>query len=326
MGIDQPDVDDTPDAGREVVDGAVLADRAADVVRDAREWAARHGEYRAAAEAKYREHRAAVESKSGAGHESWDADAPQLRQAWADHETRWPLPKRSEAPPPPDNADSQDSLDAPGAWRGDGGRRLTPEANAEVDRGCERIREVGENVIVPAMSGIEAEDPDRQLVGFEYRFKGTDRIKEKVASELRAFAGITPTQVLSSVPDPIRFTFCYSEAGYADGTRTDVDRLKSQGFEQIKLKNSWTSEQYRGINSQWRHPESGVRFEVQFHTRVSFEAKQLTHGAYERLRDPQTARLEHRELEEFQRQACARIAVPRGAVEIEDYPPEKRYG
>ena len=28
-------------------------------------------------------------------------------------------------------------------------------------------------------------------------------------------------------------------------------------------------------------------FEVQFHTRISFEAKQLTHGAYERLRSQQ---------------------------------------
>ena len=33
-----------------------------------------------------------------------------------------------------------------------------------------------------------------------------------------------------------------------------------------------------------REPETGQRFEVQFHTRASFEAKQLTHAAYERLR------------------------------------------
>src|SRR6266581_699577 len=32
---------------------------------------------------------------------------------------------------------------------------------------------------------------------------------------------------------------------------------------------------------------SGRRFEVQFHTSISFEAKQLTHLAYERLRTPQ---------------------------------------
>jgi hypothetical protein len=325
VGIDQPDVDDTPDAGREVVDGAVLADRAADVVRDARERAARHGEYRAAVEAKYREHRAAVESKSGAGHESWDADAPQLRRAWADHETRWPLPKRSEAPPPPDNPDSQDSLDAPGAWRGDGGRRLTPEANAEVDRGCERIREVGENVIVPAMSGIEAEDPDRQLVGFEYRFKGTDRIKEKVADAI-TYKGRTPDEALGNLKDAVRLTFVYSEERYVQGVRADCGRLRDSGFEPFDRTNSWREDEYKGINSRWREPESGLLFEVQFHTDLSFEAKQLTHAAYERLRNPATSDVEREELQEFQRLVTAKIPVPHAATEIEDYSSEKRDG
>ncbi len=44
-------------------------------------------------------------------------------------------------------------------------------------------------------------------------------------------------------------------------------------------------DEYRGINSQWRDSQTGHRFEVQFHTVPSFEAKQVTHGAYERLRD-----------------------------------------
>ena len=34
----------------------------------------------------------------------------------------------------------------------------------------------------------------------------------------------------------------------------------------MKLKNLWAKEQYKGINSQWRRPETGLRFEVQFHT------------------------------------------------------------
>ena len=71
---------------------------------------------------------------------------------------------------------------------------------------------------------------------------------------------------------------------YADGVRTDVERLKAEGFELIKLKNLWTDDQYKGINSQWRRPETGLRFEMQFHTPESLEAKELTHKAYETLR------------------------------------------
>ena len=71
---------------------------------------------------------------------------------------------------------------------------------------------------------------------------------------------------------------------YTQGVWSDIGRLKEHGFELHKLKNSWSGDQYKGLNSQWIDLDTGQRFEVQFHTRISFEAKQLTHDAYERLR------------------------------------------
>lgn len=303
MRIDRPAEDDTPRARPDSHPTDTPPGPDSHQTPDRVAYAAK---YRATVEAVYREYHADRE---------WDEAVPALRQAWETHEKRWPHPER---------ADQSVHAEVPGAWRGAGDRYLAPDANNEVTHGCARIREVGETVITPAMRRIEAEDPGRHLAGLDYRLKGEDRLKEKVAGELRAFRDITPSQALSSVPDPVRFTFCYAESGYADGVRADTERLKSQGFELIRLKNSWTSDQYRGTNSQWRHPESGVRFEVQFHTRISFEAKQLSHAAYERLRNPQTTRPEARELEAFQSKVCARIPVPRGATEMQDYPPEKR--
>ena len=93
-------------------------------------------------------------------------------------------------------------------------------------------------------------------------------------------------------PDTIRYTFQYRESHYTQGVWADIGRLKEQGFELHKLKNSWSDDQYKGINSQWIDPDSGQRFEVQFHTRISFEAKQLTHDAYERLRSHQADKFE----------------------------------
>ena len=91
------------------------------------------------------------------------------------------------------------------------------------------------------------------------------------------------------VPDAVRFTLTYSAERYADGVLADVDRLKAEGFELIKLKNLWYGDQYKGINSQWRRPETGMRFEMQFHTPESLEAKELTHKAYERIRGSASA-------------------------------------
>jgi hypothetical protein len=300
--IDHPAEGDTPRARPESrpavppsAAGHEAPDRVACAVR-----------YRATVDAAYHEYRSARE---------WDEAVPALREAWENHEKKWTYPERTEPTVHPE---------VPGAWRGDGGRYLAPDANDEVARGCARIREVGETVITPAMRRIEAEDPDRRLAGLEYRLKGEDRLKEKVAERLQLRPELSPSQVLSAMPDAVRFTFVYPAERYADGVRADLALLRAEGFELAdSLKNSWMDEQYKGINSRWHEPESGQLLEVQFHTRASFEAKQLTHPAYERIRNPETSDDERAELEDFQRQVGEKIPIPPGAAEIQGHPREE---
>lgn len=143
---------------------------------------------------------------------------------------------------------------------------------------------------------------------------------EKVARQMQSQPELTPEEALTSVKDTIRYTFQYTEDHYTEGVRGDIDRLKAAGFELAELRNSWRSEEYKGINSRWRVPENGQLFEVQFHTQISFEAKQLTHPAYERLRNPMTLKAERNGLEDFQRRVNAYVPNPRGALDIPDYP------
>jgi hypothetical protein len=247
-------------------------------------------EYRATVEAAYR----------------WDAAALELRQAWEAHETKWPSPEDV---------------------GGDGDRHLNPDANAEVERCCGQIREIAENVITPAMRALESEDPDRHLIGLEHHLKGTERLKEKVAAALEEQPNLTPGQALSAVPDAIRFTLTYSDQQYTAGLTADLERLTASGCELAKpLKNGWESDQYKGINTQWREPATGQLFEVQFHTQASYEAKQLSHAAYERIRNPQTSDAELPELEDFQRKVCAKIPIPPGATDIAYLPRKDRDG
>jgi len=254
---------------------------------ETRDQQAYRAEYRATVEAAY----------------SWDTAALELRQTWAAHKTKWPSPEDP----------------------GPGDRHLDPEANAEVERACGRIRDIGENIITPAMRAIESEDPDRHLIGLDHRLKGTERLKEKVAAELEARPGLSAAQALASVPDAIRFTLCYTEDRYVAGVTGVLERLTACGFELAKRpRNSWDSDQYKGINTQWREPETGQRFEVQFHTWASFEAKQLSHAAYERIRDASTPAAELDELEDFQRQVCAKIPIPPGSTEITSAPRKER--
>jgi hypothetical protein len=273
--------------------------------------------------AEQRTYRAQVDLAYGkardpAAHDEWAEAVPALHASWEVLREKY---RYEEHPEPAPQADG-------GSWRGKGGRTLDAASNAEIDVGYARIREVGENVIGPAILRIAAEDPTRTLAGFDQRIKGEDRLKEKVADEMRSTPGITPSQALASIADVVRFTFTYEESAYTAGVRKDVERLEVAGFTQVERRNTWSSEQYKGINTRWREPKSGVIFEVQFHTQASLEAKELTHGAYEQIRsigdEAAEGTREAAELKKFQRQVNGKVPIPPGVMEYEGYRPERR--
>jgi len=316
MGVDRPDEADVPPdghadhrddqggggGGRMARAGAVQAE-----IRHRQEY---YAELRVAVSAEESVTAKQAAAREQAAAQKWDGTAKESRWMWTEYQRRWPPEERPQA---------DRSVDPPGSWRGDGNRFLDRAVNTRVEAHCDRIAEREQDKISPALRAVESQDPDRHLIGFEHRLKGRDRIKEKV----HAFTNdlnISPAEAVSLVHDAIRYTFQYQEARYTQGVLTDIARLKDQGFELEKLKNSWSDEQYKGINSQWIEPDTGQGFEVQFHTRISFEAKQLTHGAYERLRTGQADKFEELVLEAFQKKVTAEVPVPPGADSIPDYP------
>jgi hypothetical protein len=240
----------------------------------------------------------------------WEENAELSRWMWSEYQRRWP----SEERPPVDR-----SADPPGSWRGDSNRFLDRDVNERIEAECDRIAEREEGRISPALRAVASQDPNRHLIGVENCRKGADRIKEKVYAMIKELR-FSPEEAVSHVPDAIRYTFQYDEAGYTGGVRADIARLQDQGFKLDRLKNSWSSDQYKGINSQWTDFDTGQRFEVQFHTRISFEAKQITHTAYERLRSKQADAFEELVLEAFQNKVAAAVPTPPGATDIPDYP------
>jgi hypothetical protein len=267
-------------------------------------------------------YRVTVSREYGVARDHWAEAVPELRGAWEKIKEKYEYSERHEPIPQPDAGAY--------GWHGMGGRRLDAAQNDEIDRGYARIREVAERSIIPGVLSVEAEDPTRRLAGFDNRFKGEDRLKEKVADLLEPSSEVSAAEALDAVADAVRFTYTYSETGYTLGVPDDVERLKARGFELDKLKNTWTSDQYKGINTQWMERGTGVRFEVQFHTQASLEAKELSHKAYERIRsiadlNPETDR-EAAELEGFQSSVNAMIPIPPDVNAIEDYRREKRDG
>ena len=251
-----------------------------------------------------------ITAEEQAAADTWNEKVTKFRWLWAEYQRKWPPEERR----PVDR-----SSGPPGSWRGEGGRSLEVEDNSRVEAACDRIAELEQEKISPALRAVESQDPDRDLVGFDKRLKGRDRIKEKVCDTVKE-RGRSLEDAVSLVPDAIRCTFQYRESRYTEGVWADIARLNDQGFELEKLKNCWSKEEYKGINSQWIDPESGQRFEVQFHTRISFEAKQLTHDAYKLLRAYQVDSFEELVLDAFQKKVASDVPVPPGAADVPDYP------
>ena len=313
MGIDRPDDTNVPSDNP--------ADRPSAPPNDGQQSAPSHAETRYREEyysvaLRTQEQRATTRARQEASpSDSWTETKNLAVWMWGEYHRRWP----SEERPQPDR-----STDPPGSWRGDSNRYLDSSTNAQIEAECDRIVERERERVSPALREAESRDPGRHLVGFQYRLKERDRIKEKVAEAIEQY-GRSPKEAVSHLPDAIRYTFQYKEAHYGQGVRDDIEHLRGLGFEMVGLRNSWLNEQYKGINSHWIEPHSGQRFEVQFHTRISFEAKQLTHGSYERLRSGQADEFEELVLEAFQKRVSNAVPVPAGAADIPDCPERKRY-
>src|ERR1700722_2202931 len=263
---------------------------------------------------RYRE-TVSVTLQAAADRAAWAEAVPQLRASWAEHKERYPEQARAAPRGEPD-----------GSWACGEHRRLDPEQNTEASKAHADLADEAGRHILPALPRGEATDPDRQLAGLEHMVKGEDRLKEKLADVLLVATHLTTRQALDKVPDAVRFTLTYSAERYTEGVIADVGRLKAEGFELLKLRNVWHSDQYKGINSQWRSSETGTRIEMQFHTPESLDAKELTHEAYERLRRPETevSEKERNKLEVFQRQVNTLITTPPYAEIIKDFPEKKR--
>ena len=256
----------------------------------------------------------------------------------------------SRKPPPPDLSKYElplpDELDSPtdaeladhprtapdGSWDWKG-HKLAADRSLVADEAIARCREkegrdvdgnYGDQGLTPAMRRIEAQLDHGHLIEDTEKFalKDPDRFKEKFARLIERYPGADPSELAAGIADGIRYTVIFDLDYYTAGVAAGHAQLTDAGYARIETKPSWDSDQYKGVNSQWREPSAGVMFEVQFHTEESWDAKQKTHAAYERIQEPGTSVEEVERLRDYQRWISAQVRIPQGALDIEPYKKE----
>jgi hypothetical protein len=253
---------------------------------------------------------------------------------------QYELPLPDELPPDPDQPDqdlqTEDKarLNPDGSWDWKG-RHLSPEesrvANQALTKACDnegRDSEgnYGDHGLTPAMRRIEAHLASGHLVEDteQHALKEPDRFKEKLADSIARNPDKSAAELAYEIPDAVRYTFTFPEENYCEGMWDVHRRAEEQGYELEVRRNSWASAEYKGINCRWFDNTSGQLFEIQFHTQASWEAKQLTHHAYERFKDPRTPPSEVQHLRVYQKGISGSVGIPPGAVDIPDYRKEGR--
>ena len=216
-----------------------------------------------------------------------------------------------------------------GAWEWKG-LRLEPDANRVADRELSARRSAegrgddgkyGDRGITPAMRRVEAKLDHGTLVPDTEKFalKTPARFKEKLAKMVDRRPDPSVSDLANEIYDGIRYTFLFDAHHYTDGVKDACAILTGDRYDLVTLANRWDGEEYKGINSRWLDIRSGQFFEVQFHTPESWDAKQKTHDAYEKIDNPVTPVGEVESLRAFQRAVTGSIKVPDRWKEIDEY-------
>lgn len=182
-------------------------------------------------------------------------------------------------------AGALDGADDPIAWENpDEGVSLTASEKLAADEYLAQSSRI-EPELSTTMRDLEAEY-GAHLEGFDYRLKTDESFYRKLATMIQDSPGVPVDDLLASMKDSVRYTFTIDGARYAESATEIMQGLRDRGLEPYgTLKNTWGSEGYQGINSNWIDP-SGRIIEVQFHTPESFAAKQVTHDWYDIIRAP----------------------------------------
>ena len=220
---------------------------------------------------------------------------------------------------PPADQDGPDGLDA----QEQAERRLSQVVDRAIERcriaeGRDAAGNYGEQGLTPAMRRIESQLEHGHLADQteEHALKGYARFKEKLAERIERFPNADPDDLAAEIHDGVRYTFILEFDHYTGSVGLAQSKLAEAGYDHIETKPGWHGEEYKGVNSQWGDPHSGISFEVQFHTSESWRAKQITHEAYETIRSNKASVEETESLRTYQCDVSAAVRIPLGALDI----------
>jgi hypothetical protein len=182
-----------------------------------------------------------------------------------------------------------------------------------------------------------AKETGGKLVGLENRVKSQESLSRKIADKVqqkvdklqnvkgKSIDEATKFGLEKELPkqtgkinDVLRYTKTFTENEYQAGIQKTLSALEKQGYKVEKVYDGWSLRKagldkdtgYRGINVTMKNPK-GQQFELQFHTKSSFDLKTKNHLLYEEWRNPKTTDVRKKEIIKIQIKKAENLSLPK---------------
>lgn len=126
-----------------------------------------------------------------------------------------------------------------------------------------------------------------EMVGMDNRLKKPSSLARKVKADAESM-GIPPSEAVTMINDAIRYTMVTDADSLVDTVLAIQKDMAANGW--VKYDEKWKNffhpgDAYDGYNTVFWNPETGIKFELQFHTQESINLKSEAHKMYEEYRN-----------------------------------------
>ena len=157
---------------------------------------------------------------------------------------------------------------------------------------------------------------DGVIEGLKYKLKGRGSTIRKIMKENSVNRWGKEALIKEDLNDLNRYTMLFDDAAYTSKVQNVIKDMEAGGFKFSKVKNTWDSKYYKGINCNVTAPDGRV-FELQFHTPSSFDIKMnVSHPLYEKVRRLSTTEAQKKILNKQMTDAWNRVPLPKNVMDI----------
>ena len=160
------------------------------------------------------------------------------------------------------------------------------------------------------------------MYGLEHRLKTLESIKRKIDTDAEE-KGITVSKAAQDIKDAVRYTTLSYDDSFTDNYNTFKSSLEDNGYVEVRCRNYFDmykqgKAKHKSVQSVFQDPK-GYKFEVQFQTPSSQQAKDKKVPIYEERRKPGLSIERQMELERKMDKLAKGVKDPKGVFSIKSH-------